>query len=73
MNFDGDEFRKRVKVITMEEFIKREGGPDGRLPVPEDRRKSISASADHCERMVKSKFCQKDMPASSEVSFLLSF
>jgi hypothetical protein len=34
----------------MEEFIKREGGPDGRLPIPADKVDAINAAAEECDR-----------------------
>jgi hypothetical protein len=49
------EFQKRVKIITMEEFVKREGGPDGVAPIPEAMRKGVLASAEHCDKMKASK------------------
>ena len=45
-----DEFQKRVKIITMEEFVEREGGPDGVATIPEEMRKDVLASADHCDK-----------------------
>ena len=37
----------------MEEFIKREGGPDGRLPIPEKNRKAVESAANTCDRREK--------------------
>jgi hypothetical protein len=52
------EFSKRVKIITTEEFIGREGGPDGRIPVPPQMRDNVTASAAHCDKRANSKsFC----------------
>jgi len=52
------EFAKKVKLISTKEFIEREGGPNGRLPVPEEMRENVTASADTCGKMKKFKsFC----------------
>ena len=52
------EFKKRVKIITTEEFIELEGGSDGRVPVPAAMLEKVTASASHCEKRAKSKsFC----------------
>jgi hypothetical protein len=40
----------------MEEFVKREGGPNGRVPVPEAMRENVTHSASICNKMAKSKF-----------------
>jgi len=48
------EFQKRLKVITMDEFIRREGTADGRLPVPEDKRTAVENAAEHCDNRAKS-------------------
>ncbi len=34
----------------MEEFIKREGGTDGRAPIPEPMLNNVTASAIHCDK-----------------------
>lgn len=54
------EFQKRLKVISMEEFIKREGGKDGRLPIPEDKRAAVEGAADHCDKRTRSTYYQAD-------------
>eukprot|EP00536_Pseudo-nitzschia_multiseries_P016290 jgi/Psemu1/247440/estExt_Genewise1.C_10660005 len=55
---DTPEFAKRVKIISTAEFIKREGGIDGRLPVPEDMRDNVMNSAEVCVKRKKEKnFC----------------
>jgi hypothetical protein len=52
------EFAKRVKIISTAEFIKREGGPDGRLPIPEAMKENVMNSAESCEKRKKAKnFC----------------
>jgi len=52
------EFAKKVKIISTTEFIKREGGPDGRVPVPEGMRENVMNSAEVCVKMKKEKnFC----------------
>lgn len=43
------EFQKRVKVISMKEFLEREGGPGGLVPIPKDKHTAIMNAADHCE------------------------
>jgi hypothetical protein len=50
-----EEFRKRVKIISMEEFVRREGGPDGRVPIPEALREGVINSAEHCDKNKESK------------------
>ena len=47
---DTAEFQKRLKVITMEEFIKREGGADGQLPIPSDKVDAVTAASKQCDR-----------------------
>ena len=61
------EFQKRVPIITMEEFLKREGGADGRLPIPEANRDVVLNAASHCEKREKSE------SLFSYMSFLPSF
>ena len=39
----------------MEEFVKREGGPNGRVPIPESMRVNVTNSAAHCDKRKKSK------------------
>jgi hypothetical protein len=53
------EFQKRVKTMTMEEFIQREGlGPNARFPVPADlKERVVSASAICDERPASERFC----------------
>lgn len=51
---DTPEFAKRIKTITMEEFVKREGGPNGRVPVPEAMRANVENSAAYCDKRKKS-------------------
>jgi hypothetical protein len=52
---DTPEFSKRIKTITMTEFIKREGGPNGRFPVPEEMLKNVTNSAEVCDKRAKSR------------------
>jgi hypothetical protein len=49
------EFQKRVKIISMEEFVRREGGPAGRVPIPEALREGVTNSAEHCDKRKESK------------------
>jgi hypothetical protein len=49
------EFAKRIKIISMPEFIEKEGGPNGRVPLPDNDNKAvIQKAADHCEQRAKS-------------------
>ena len=43
------EFQHIVPVISMEEFLKREGGPNGRIPIPEEKRDLILGASKYCE------------------------
>lgn len=57
-SMDTPEFAKKVKMISTAEFIKREGGPDGRVPIPEDMRENVTNSAEVCVKRKKAKnFC----------------
>lgn len=52
-----EEFKKRVPVITMQEFIEREGGESGRVPLPANnatRKAIIQKAATHCDNRKKS-------------------
>ena len=52
------EFAKKVKTISTAEFIKREGGPGGRVPIPVEMIENVTNSALVCEHRKKSKnFC----------------
>ena len=44
------QFQKRVKTISMEEFVRREGGPNGRVPIPESMREDVMNSVEHCDK-----------------------
>jgi hypothetical protein len=67
---DDSEFGKRVKIITMEEFIKREGGPDGRASIPAAMVKNVTASAVHCNfRANSDSFCGHVFDYLTEVGF----
>lgn len=50
----GDEFQKRVPVLTFAEFVKREGGPDGILKLNELESKRLTQLATFCENRRKS-------------------
>jgi hypothetical protein len=50
-----EEFGKRVNIISMEEFVKREGGADGHAPIPPATRDDVINSADHCDKREQSK------------------
>lgn len=45
---EGDGYKKRVKFITMEEFVQREGGPDGQFPLPTENLSDIVAASKVC-------------------------
>lgn len=49
------EFKKRVKIISTEEFVKKEGGPGGKAPTPESMRVKILHSMENCDKREKSK------------------
>ena len=49
-----EEFGKRVKVISTEEFVNREGGHDGKAPVPEAMRGKVLHSVSQCDKREKS-------------------
>ena len=44
------EFAKRLNTISMEDFIKMEGGEHGRLTIPEEMRVNVTNSAHHCDK-----------------------
>lgn len=49
------EFQKRLKIITMPEFLKKEGGPHGLVPLPKgENATTIMNAAEHCEVRAKS-------------------
>jgi hypothetical protein len=50
------EFQKRVKIISMEEFVQREGGPGGQLPIPEAMRDNVKNSAAVCDKRKQSTY-----------------
>mmetsp|Transcript_14604 Transcript_14604/g.35538 ORF Transcript_14604/g.35538 Transcript_14604/m.35538 type:complete len:1188 (+) Transcript_14604:120-3683(+) len=52
---DTPEFAKRIKTITTAQFIKREGGPGGRFPVPKEMQKNVTNSAEVCDKRAKSR------------------
>jgi len=49
-----DEFRKRVPIITMEEFLTTEGAADGQFPIPEDSLVEVMGSSKECDKRAKS-------------------
>ncbi len=53
-NLQSKEFQDRVKIISMEEFIKREGGEDGQFTIDDDMRDDVMATAKECDRRKKS-------------------
>lgn len=48
----------------MEEFLQREGGEDGRLPIPEANKTTVLNAGSHCEKRAKSKFQCSVCPSS---------
>lgn len=46
----GVEFQKRVKVISMQDFLAKEGAKDGRLPIPEANRSLVESAAEYCNK-----------------------
>ena len=55
-----DEFKKRVPVISMEEFVERESGESGAAPLPDnnDVANVIKKAAKYCDNREKSE-CQR--------------
>mmetsp|Transcript_5995 Transcript_5995/g.7636 ORF Transcript_5995/g.7636 Transcript_5995/m.7636 type:complete len:605 (+) Transcript_5995:30-1844(+) len=47
-------FKRKLEVISMEEFLKREGGDDGQFPIPEDDREQLFKSSVGCDKKAKS-------------------
>eukprot|EP00578_Thalassiosira_sp_NH16_P001179 CAMPEP_0181129138 /NCGR_PEP_ID=MMETSP1071-20121207/29161_1 /TAXON_ID=35127 /ORGANISM="Thalassiosira sp., Strain NH16" /LENGTH=1337 /DNA_ID=CAMNT_0023215103 /DNA_START=9 /DNA_END=4023 /DNA_ORIENTATION=- len=47
-DMDGDDYKKRVKYITMEKFIQTEGHPGGQFPVPADKMDDILRASKVC-------------------------
>ena len=50
----GEEFQKRVPVISFAEFIKREGGPEGILKLNDKETTRLTELAAYCENRKKS-------------------
>eukprot|EP00554_Chaetoceros_debilis_P012580 CAMPEP_0194115626 /NCGR_PEP_ID=MMETSP0150-20130528/24183_1 /TAXON_ID=122233 /ORGANISM="Chaetoceros debilis, Strain MM31A-1" /LENGTH=591 /DNA_ID=CAMNT_0038806157 /DNA_START=97 /DNA_END=1868 /DNA_ORIENTATION=- len=53
-NLYSDEFQHRVKIISTEEFITREGGEDGQFPILESKREEVLKSSIECDKRAKS-------------------
>jgi len=52
------QWREKLNIITMEEFLEREGGVDGRFPIPAEDRTSVLQAAQGCIHMAKSeRYC----------------
>jgi len=47
-------FRNRLKIITTEEFLQREGDANGRLPISEELKERVMKAHQVCERRAKS-------------------
>jgi len=59
-SFQTDDFKKRLPVISMKEFIEREGGPKGLLQLGDNEYKTLLDLASFCEHRRKSEiFCGK--------------
>lgn len=55
-NLQDEMFQKRISVITMQEFLEREGGHDGQYPIPEEDREDVLKSSVECDQRAKSKY-----------------
>lgn len=53
-NFKHPQLNKVVKIITTEEFLKREGGKNGQFPIPDELKDNVLKVQNHCERRAKS-------------------
>ena len=52
---DKASFKKHINIISMEEFLEREGGIDGRFPIPSESKEAVMNGAKFCRKMKKSK------------------
>ena len=48
-----EKFYRRVPVISTAEFLRREGGPDGVIPIPDEKREAILKVQSECVRRSK--------------------
>lgn len=55
-NLQDETFQSRLNVITMSEFLEKEGGDDGRYPIPEENKERILKSSLECDKRAKSKY-----------------
>uniref|UniRef100_A0A7S2HX61 O-fucosyltransferase family protein n=1 Tax=Helicotheca tamesis TaxID=374047 RepID=A0A7S2HX61_9STRA len=46
--------KSKLKIITTEEFLRREGGKHGRLPIEDDISEKVLKAQNHCEQRLKS-------------------
>ncbi len=53
-SFHGEEFKKRVNVISIKEFIEREGQQNGLVTLNDKDYKRVFELASHCENRRKS-------------------
>ena len=51
------QWREKLNIITTEEFLEREGGVDGRFPIPAENRTSVLKAAKGCVHMKKADTC----------------
>jgi len=49
-----DKWRQKLKVISTEEFLRREGGPNGRMPINDTIKERVLAANEVCEFRHKS-------------------
>lgn len=48
-NLDSELLKKRLKIMSFKEFIEKEGGPNGRLPIPEHLIEGVLAASERCD------------------------
>jgi len=59
-NLENKGLLRYVSVITMEEFFRREGGENGRLPIPSEIHEEIISASKECVKLKKEiNFCQR--------------
>jgi hypothetical protein len=53
---DNASFQNHINIISMEEFLEREGGIDGRFPIPSESKEAVLNGAKFCRKMKKSEY-----------------
>jgi hypothetical protein len=53
-SFQDEEFKKRISVITMREFVEREANENGLVSLDENARKRVLELSQFCENRKKS-------------------